>query len=92
MKSAALALRNPFYTQSVRLFDTIFGFMFVLIGGIVMFTVSNSGPVDDDRRHDHRADPGHHRLGMVAGVPGGAARGGGCVEACVGADPWGRRR
>ena len=33
---------NPFYTQSVRLFDTIFGFMFVLIGGIVMFTVSNT--------------------------------------------------
>lgn len=33
---------NPFYVQSVRLFDTIFGFMFILIGGIVMFTVSNT--------------------------------------------------
>jgi putative ABC transport system permease protein len=33
---------NPFYTQSVALFNTIFGFMFVLIGGIVMFTVSNT--------------------------------------------------
>lgn len=33
---------NPFYTQSVGLFNTIFGFMFVLIGGIVMFTVSNT--------------------------------------------------
>lgn len=33
---------NPFYVQSVQLFNTIFGFMFVLIGGIVMFTVSNT--------------------------------------------------
>ncbi|HNU10169.1 MAG TPA: FtsX-like permease family protein [Rubrivivax sp.] len=33
---------NPFYVQSVQLFDTIFGFMFLLIGGIVMFTVSNT--------------------------------------------------
>ena len=33
---------NPFYVQSVKLFDTIFGFMFILIGGIVMFTVSNT--------------------------------------------------
>ena len=33
---------NPFYVQSIQMFDTIFGFMFVLIGGIVMFTVSNT--------------------------------------------------
>lgn len=33
---------NPFYVQSVQLFNTIFGFMFILIGGIVMFTVSNT--------------------------------------------------
>lgn len=33
---------NPFYVQSIQLFETIFGFMFVLIGGIVMFTVSNT--------------------------------------------------
>jgi putative ABC transport system permease protein len=33
---------NPFYAQSIQLFDAIFGFMFVLIGSIVMFTVSNT--------------------------------------------------
>lgn len=33
---------NPFYVQSVNMFNTIFGFMFMLIGGIVMFTVSNT--------------------------------------------------
>lgn len=33
---------NPFYVQTTRLFDTIFGFVFVLIGGIVLFTVSNT--------------------------------------------------
>lgn len=33
---------NPFYVQTVRMFDTIFGFVFVLIGGIVLFTVSNT--------------------------------------------------
>ena len=33
---------NPFYTQTLDLFDTIFGFIFVLIGGIVLFTVSNT--------------------------------------------------
>jgi putative ABC transport system permease protein len=33
---------NPFYVQAVRLFDTIFGFIFVLIGGIVLFTVDNT--------------------------------------------------
>ena len=43
----ALAVRdfrelNPFYGQSIQLFDTIFGFMFALIGSIVMFTVSNT--------------------------------------------------
>jgi putative ABC transport system permease protein len=44
---AALAVRNfvelnPFYAQSEKLFDFIFGFIFVLIGGIVLFTVSNT--------------------------------------------------
>lgn len=33
---------NPFYVQSIEMFNTIFGFMFILIGGIVMFTVSNT--------------------------------------------------
>lgn len=33
---------NPFYVQTVRMFDTIFGFVFILIGGIVLFTVSNT--------------------------------------------------
>ena len=33
---------NPFYVQSVQMFDTIFNFVFVLIGGIVLFTVSNT--------------------------------------------------
>ncbi len=33
---------NPFYTQTQQLFDTIFAFIFVLIGGIVLFTVSNT--------------------------------------------------
>lgn len=33
---------NPFYVQTVKLFDTIFGFIFVLIGAIVLFTVSNT--------------------------------------------------
>ncbi len=33
---------NPFFVQSMRLFDTIFGFMFALIGGIVLFTVGNT--------------------------------------------------
>jgi|LNFM01.1.fsa_nt_gb putative ABC transport system permease protein len=33
---------NPWYTQTLQLFDTIFGFIFVLIGGIVLFTVSNT--------------------------------------------------
>ena len=33
---------NPFYVQTVQLFDTIFGFIFVLIGAIVLFTVSNT--------------------------------------------------
>jgi putative ABC transport system permease protein len=35
-------LLNPFYVQSIDMFDTIFGFMFILIGGITMFTVSNT--------------------------------------------------
>ena len=43
----ALAVRsfvelNPFYAQSEQLFDIIFGFIFVLIGGIVLFTVNNT--------------------------------------------------
>lgn len=33
---------NPFYVQTIRMFDTIFGFVFILIGGIVLFTVSNT--------------------------------------------------
>jgi putative ABC transport system permease protein len=33
---------NPFFGQAVGLFDVIFGFIFVLIGGIVLFTVSNT--------------------------------------------------
>jgi putative ABC transport system permease protein len=33
---------NPFYVQTVQLFDTIFGFIFALIGSIVLFTVSNT--------------------------------------------------
>ncbi len=33
---------NPFYTQTLAMFDAIFGFIFALIGGIVLFTVSNT--------------------------------------------------
>jgi putative ABC transport system permease protein len=33
---------NPFFVQTVRMFDTIFGFIFVLIGAIVLFTVGNT--------------------------------------------------
>lgn len=33
---------NPFYVQTVALFNTIFGFIFALIGGIVLFTVSTT--------------------------------------------------
>jgi len=33
---------NPFFVQTIQLFDTIFGFIFTLIGGIVLFTVSNT--------------------------------------------------
>ncbi len=33
---------NPFYVQTLQLFDAIFGFIFVLIGAIVLFTVSNT--------------------------------------------------
>ena len=33
---------NPFYVQAIQMFDTIFGFVFVLIGAIVLFTVSNT--------------------------------------------------
>lgn len=33
---------NPFYMQTIGMFDTIFGFIFVLIGTIVLFTVSNT--------------------------------------------------
>lgn len=36
------ATLNPFYGQTIRMFDTIFGFMAVLIGGIVLFTVTNT--------------------------------------------------
>lgn len=33
---------NPFYVQTIQMFATIFGFIFVLIGAIVLFTVSNT--------------------------------------------------
>ena len=33
---------NPFYVQSQLLFDTIFGFIYSLIGSIVLFTVGNT--------------------------------------------------
>lgn len=33
---------NPYYGQTVELFDTIFGFIAVLIGGIVLFNVGNT--------------------------------------------------
>ncbi|MCW5668897.1 MAG: FtsX-like permease family protein [Burkholderiaceae bacterium] len=33
---------NPFFVQTVQMFDTIFGFVFILIGAIVLFTVSNT--------------------------------------------------
>ena len=33
---------NPFFVQTMQMFDTIFGFVFVLIGAIVLFTVSNT--------------------------------------------------
>lgn len=33
---------NPFFVQTVQMFDTIFGFIFVLIGSIVLFTVGNT--------------------------------------------------
>jgi putative ABC transport system permease protein len=33
---------NPFFVQTVQMFDTIFGFIFVLIAAIVLFTVSNT--------------------------------------------------
>ena len=32
----------PFYVQTLRLFDTIFAFIFALIGGVVLFSVSNT--------------------------------------------------
>lgn len=33
---------NPFYVQTVQMFDTIFGFVFALIGSIVLFTITNT--------------------------------------------------
>ncbi|MBX3643379.1 MAG: ABC transporter permease [Rubrivivax sp.] len=36
------ATLNPFYGQTIQMFDTIFGFMAVLIGGVVLFTVTNT--------------------------------------------------
>lgn len=43
----ALAVRdfeqlNPFYRETIDLFTTIFRFVFVLIGGVVLFTVSSA--------------------------------------------------
>lgn len=47
LKSEPLEVRdfatlNPFYGQALAMFATIFGFIFVLIGAIVLFTVSNT--------------------------------------------------
>lgn len=36
------ATLNPFYVRTIELFDTIFGFIFTLISGIVLFTVNNT--------------------------------------------------
>jgi len=36
------ATLNPYYVQTIEMFETIFGFIFVLIGGIVLFNVSNT--------------------------------------------------
>lgn len=33
---------NPYYVQTQQMFGTIFGFIFALIGGIVLFTVGNT--------------------------------------------------
>lgn len=33
---------NPFFVQTMLMFNTIFGFVFLLIGSIVLFTVSNT--------------------------------------------------
>ena len=33
---------NPFYVQSIQLFNTIFDFIYCLIAGIVLFTVGNT--------------------------------------------------
>jgi putative ABC transport system permease protein len=33
---------NPFFVQTVQMFDAIFGFIFLLIGSIVLFTVGNT--------------------------------------------------
>ena len=33
---------SPFFVQTMAMFDTIFGFVFLLIGSIVLFTVSNT--------------------------------------------------
>jgi len=33
---------NPLYVQTINLFNMIFGFIFALIGGIVLFTVGNT--------------------------------------------------
>jgi len=33
---------NPFFVQTVQMFDAIFGFIFVLIASIVLFTVGNT--------------------------------------------------
>lgn len=46
-KSQPLAVQsfrdlNPFFVQTIQMFDTIFGFVFVLIGAIVLFTISNT--------------------------------------------------
>ena len=48
---------NPFFVQTIQMFDTIFGFVFVLIGAIVLFTVSNTMNTAVVERTVERPDP-----------------------------------
>lgn len=42
LATADFATLNPFYGQTMQMFGTLFGFIAVLIGGIVLFTVINT--------------------------------------------------
>jgi len=42
LESRDFAQRFPFYTQSIGMFRTIFGFIAIIIGVVVLFTVSNA--------------------------------------------------